>query len=169
MLGHNFIFVVVKINENRSFQALHQISSRIRASREDLLDSSTTSRKSTTVKLTVPYGTLGASREVWATNVESADREKFDATLEKVLGELEPIALQEQLFCINFFQLDVLSPTGKNTQTTLYVEDKSSDETMDLSECFFISNDPFKAFVLQIPPSSLRRKSTDRLTKKSVR
>jgi len=37
-----------------------------------------------------------------------------------VLAELEPVALCEQMFCIGFFQLDVmLSPTGKNTQTTL--------------------------------------------------
>lgn len=39
--------------------------------------------------------------------------------MDKVLSELEPVALSEQLFCIRFFQLDVLSPTTRNTQTTL--------------------------------------------------
>jgi len=61
--------------------------------------------------------------------VESADRIRFDALLEKVLAELEPIALQEQLFCINFFQMDVISPTTKNTQTTLEME-----KTVDMSQ-----------------------------------
>ena len=66
---------------------------------------------------------------MWANNVESSDREKFDATLEKVLAELEPVALQEQMFCINFFQLDVLSPTSKNTQTTLDLEGAAAMES----------------------------------------
>ncbi|XP_055843951.1 exocyst complex component 1 [Episyrphus balteatus] len=92
-----------------------QISEKLRTSREDL-DSSTSSKKSTVV---VPYGTLGVNKESWASGVETADREKFDMILEKVLAELEPVALQEQLFCINFFQMDVISPTTKNTQTTL--------------------------------------------------
>jgi len=70
---------------------------------------STSSRKSAVS--TIPYGTLGINRDQWGPGVESADRIRFDALLEKVLAELEPIALQEQLFCINFFQMDVISPT----------------------------------------------------------
>ncbi|KAH8319527.1 hypothetical protein KR067_012707 [Drosophila pandora] len=96
-----------------------QVSEKLRSSREDL-DMSTSSRKSAVS--TIPYGTLGINREQWGPGVESADRIRFDALLEKVLAELEPIALQEQLFCINFFQMDVISPTTKNTQTTLEME-----------------------------------------------
>ncbi|SPP87311.1 exocyst complex component 1 [Drosophila guanche] len=96
-----------------------QVSEKLRSSREDL-DMSTSSRKSTIS--TIPYGTLGINRDQWGPGVESADRVRFDALLEKVLAELEPIALQEQLFCINFFQMDVISPTTKNTQTTLEME-----------------------------------------------
>ncbi|XP_026847884.1 exocyst complex component 1 [Drosophila persimilis] len=96
-----------------------QVSEKLRSSREDL-DMSTSSRKSAVS--TIPYGTLGINRDQWGPGVESADRVRFDALLEKVLAELEPIALQEQLFCINFFQMDVISPTTKNTQTTLDME-----------------------------------------------
>ncbi|KAH8235167.1 hypothetical protein KR032_009407 [Drosophila birchii] len=96
-----------------------QVSEKLRSSREDL-DMSTSSRKSAIS--TIPYGTLGINRDQWGPGVESADRIRFDALLEKVLAELEPIALQEQLFCINFFQMDVISPTTKNTQTTLEME-----------------------------------------------
>ncbi|XP_022215420.2 LOW QUALITY PROTEIN: exocyst complex component 1 [Drosophila obscura] len=96
-----------------------QVSEKLRSSREDL-DMSTSSRKSAIS--TIPYGTLGINRDQWGPGVESADRVRFDALLEKVLAELEPIALQEQLFCINFFQMDVISPTTKNTQTTLEME-----------------------------------------------
>lgn len=70
-------------------------------------------------QVTQPYGLLGINRELWSNGVESNERQKFDSILEKVLAELEPVALSEQMFCIGFFQLDVLSPTGKNTQTTL--------------------------------------------------
>lgn len=73
----------------------------------------------TTKQVTQPYGLLGINRELWSNGVESNERQKFDSILEKVLAELEPVALSEQIFCIGFFQLDILSPTGKNTQTTL--------------------------------------------------
>lgn len=78
-----------------------------------------------------PYGILGINKELWSHGVEPSERQKFDSILEKVLGELEPVALSEQLFCISFFQLDVLSPTSKNTQTTLdglEIGDASKDE-----------------------------------------
>ncbi|XP_001353799.1 exocyst complex component 1 [Drosophila pseudoobscura] len=103
-----------------------QVSEKLRSSREDL-DMSTSSRKSAVS--TIPYGTLGINRDQWGPGVESADRVRFDALLEKVLAELEPIALQEQLFCINFFQMDVISPTTKNTQTTLDME-----KALDMSQ-----------------------------------
>lgn len=66
-----------------------------------------------------PYGILGVIKEVWSNGVDAAERQRFDSILEKVLAELEPVALSEQHFCIKFFQLDVLSPTTRNTQTTL--------------------------------------------------
>ncbi|KAH8307372.1 hypothetical protein KR044_010959 [Drosophila immigrans] len=109
-----------------------QVSDKLRSSREDL-DMSTSSRKSAVS--TIPYGTLGINREQWGPGVDSADRVRFDALLEKVLAELEPIALQEQLFCINFFQMDVISPTTKNTQTTLEME-KEKDKGNEMSQSF---------------------------------
>lgn len=59
-----------------------------------------------------------------------------------MLAELEPVALEEQLFCINFFQLDVLSPTGKNTQTTLDPEEKMSTSESDPNFSDFLSEFP---------------------------
>ncbi|XP_017478743.1 PREDICTED: exocyst complex component 1 [Rhagoletis zephyria] len=107
-----------------------QISEKIRTSREDL-DTSSSSKKSAVSA--APYGTLGVNRDQWSTSVENADRDRFDSVLEKVLAELEPVALQEQLFCINFFQMDVISPTSKNTQTTLEVLEKSTDSVSILA------------------------------------
>lgn len=69
--------------------------------------------------VTQPYGILGISKEQWTNGVDSKERQRFETIMDKVLTELEPVALSEQHFCIRFFQLDVLSPTTKNTQTTL--------------------------------------------------
>ncbi|XP_067000465.2 exocyst complex component 1 isoform X2 [Anabrus simplex] len=66
-----------------------------------------------------PSGLLGVEREQWGVEVDVAERRRFDEVLERVLAELEPVCLAEQNFCVSFFQLDVLSPTTKNTQTTL--------------------------------------------------
>lgn len=105
-----------------------QISEKLRNSREDL-DSSTSSTS-------VPHGTLGVNREQWGPGVDAADRERFDAVLEKVLAELEPIALQEQKFCINFFQMDVISPTAKSGN--LDVMEKSTT-TADKTQSILLS------------------------------
>nr|XP_014100834.2 exocyst complex component 1 [Bactrocera oleae] len=107
-----------------------QISEKLRTSREDL-DTSASSKKSAISA--APYGTLGVNRDQWGPGVENTDRERFDSVLEKVLAELEPVALQEQMFCINFFQMDVISPTSKNTQTTLEVLEKSTDSASILA------------------------------------
>lgn len=66
-----------------------------------------------------PYGILGVNRELWSNGLDSMERHRFDGILEKVLAELEPVALSEQHFCVEFFQLNVISPTTRNTQTTL--------------------------------------------------
>lgn len=61
------------------------------------------------------YGILGLPKDQWSSSaVDSNERQRFDSVLEKVLTELEPMALNEQMFCINFFQLDVLSPTSSS-------------------------------------------------------
>lgn len=65
------------------------------------------------------YGILGISKEQWTNGLDANERQRFETIMEKVLTELEPVALSEQHFAIQFFQLDVLSPTTKNTQTTL--------------------------------------------------
>lgn len=106
-------------------QARHLIVS----SNRDEMNSSTISGKlkaqpqpSSSKQVAQPYGVLGINRELWSAGVDPNERRKFDSILERVLAQLEPVALSEQMFCIGFFQLDVLSPTGgKNTQTTLDV------------------------------------------------
>ncbi|KAF5273489.1 hypothetical protein FQA39_LY07506 [Lamprigera yunnana] len=62
---------------------------------------------------------LGLDREQWALETTHSERGLYEATLEQVLSQLEPICLQEQQFCVSFFQLDILSPSSKNTLTTL--------------------------------------------------
>jgi hypothetical protein len=100
-------------------------------SKEDLNSSMTNKLKlqQSAKPVSQPYGILGINKEQWSAGVEAVERQRFDSILEKVLAELEPVALSEQLFCISFFQLDVVvSPTGKNTQTTL---DISTDAIKD--------------------------------------
>lgn len=90
--------------------------------RDDTMNSSMTNKfksQQSTKQIIQPYGILGINKELWSNCVDPIERQKFDSILERVLAELEPVALSEQIFCIGFFQLDVLSPTTKNTQTTL--------------------------------------------------
>ncbi|XP_055379059.1 exocyst complex component 1 [Condylostylus longicornis] len=94
-------------------QARQKLSNRHDSSREDL--DSSVKGKSSTKQLVVPYGTLGVPKDQWAHSVERTDRKKYDEILEKVLTELEPVALQEQLFCIAFFQLDAQTPEVDNS------------------------------------------------------
>uniref|UniRef100_A0A1L8DVX7 Putative exocyst protein sec3 n=1 Tax=Nyssomyia neivai TaxID=330878 RepID=A0A1L8DVX7_9DIPT len=84
--------------------------------REDVATSTSATRGKQVLQ---PYGIIGINRDLWAPGIEAAERQKLDGILEKVLGDLEPVALSEQMFCISFFQMDVLSPTTRNTQTTL--------------------------------------------------
>ncbi|XP_058829670.1 exocyst complex component 1 [Topomyia yanbarensis] len=119
------------------FEAAKQsISVKRFGSREDLNSSSMSNKlklgQQSNKPPSQPYGILGINRELWGAGAEPVERQKFDSILEKVLAELEPVALSEQHFCIAFFQLDVISPTGKNTQTTLdasaAMQDKERDE-----------------------------------------
>lgn len=70
-------------------------------------------------QISQPYGILGISKEQWTNGLDAKERQRLETIMDKVLTELEPVALSEQHFCIRFFQLDVLSPTTRNTQTTL--------------------------------------------------
>lgn len=56
---------------------------------------------------------LGLDKELWPSEADFSDRQRYEATLERVLAQLEPVCLNEQQFCVSFFQLDVVSPTAK--------------------------------------------------------
>ncbi|KAK5650695.1 hypothetical protein RI129_001724 [Pyrocoelia pectoralis] len=79
-------------------------------------------RVANTSQITSPIKTsalLGLDREQWTIDTTPGERTRYEGTLEQVLTQLEPICLQEQQFCVAFFQLDILSPSSKNTLTTL--------------------------------------------------
>lgn len=69
--------------------------------------------------VTSPTTLIGLDRDFWTLETSTADRQQYETILEQVLTQLEPVFMQEQQFCVRFFQLDVLSPTSKNTLTTL--------------------------------------------------
>lgn len=112
------------------------------------------------------YGILGLPKDQWSsTAVDSNERQRFDSVLEKVLTELEPIALNEQMFCINFFQLDVLSPTSStknapslavtpNKDTSLNIPQKRLDRQINeevrrmMSELFGILENELVSFIV---------------------
>ena len=88
-------------------------------------------------KVSPLYGILGFPKDQWSsTCVDANERQRFDSVLEKVLTELEPIALNEQMFCINFFQLDVLSPTSssKNAPAFAVTPNKDSNSSMTIPQ-----------------------------------
>lgn len=81
------------------------------------------------------YGILGLPKDQWnSTAVDGSERQRFDAVLEKVLTELEPIALNEQMFCINFFQLDVLSPTSASKNAPSFAVTPNKETSMSIPQ-----------------------------------
>lgn len=74
------------------------------------------------IPLSPPIALIGLERDQWTLDVASHDRKKFDTVLEQVLTQLEPVFLQEQQFCMKFFQLDVLSPSAKDSETSIKIE-----------------------------------------------
>lgn len=60
-----------------------------------------------------PNALIGLEKEQWTVEASSQDRRNYDKVLEQVLTQLEPVFMQEQQFCVRFFQLDVLSPMTK--------------------------------------------------------
>lgn len=78
------------------------------ASRDEMNTSMTNKFKAPVAgkQVTQPYGVLGINREQWSAGLDKAERSKFDLILERVLATLEPVALSEQKFCIEFFHLD---------------------------------------------------------------
>ncbi|KAK4883341.1 hypothetical protein RN001_006660 [Aquatica leii] len=95
---------------------------------------------------------LGLDREQWTIDTTANERYHYEATLEQVLSQLEPICLQEQQFCVSFFQLDILSPSSKNTLTTLdgieadaavvphrKVEKQINEDVRNMMGCLFSS------------------------------
>lgn len=81
------------------------------------------------------YGILGLPKDQWSSSaVDSSERQRFDSVLEKVLTELEPIALNEQMFCINFFQLDVLSPTSSSKSAPTFAVTPNQDTSLNIPQ-----------------------------------
>lgn len=55
--------------------------------------------------LASPTSLLGHDRDIWTLEISTSDRKKYDDILDQVLTQLEPVCLQEQMFCVNFFQV----------------------------------------------------------------
>lgn len=72
-----------------------------------------TRNKAQNVKPSSSLALLGIDREQWPLEADASDRQRYESTLERVLTQLEPVCLNEQQFCVSFFQLDVVSPSGK--------------------------------------------------------
>lgn len=73
--------------------------------------SKSASSSSSSKQPAIQYGMIGVNRDLWPTGIDSDERRKLDTLLEKVLADLEPVALSEQQFCITFFQMDATSPS----------------------------------------------------------
>ncbi|GAB6029107.1 GTP-Rho binding exocyst subunit [Chamberlinius hualienensis] len=82
----------------------------------------TGSNQDLTTKATgkVKSSLLGVDREVFGSELDMADRTKFDKLIEKILSGLEPVCVEEQQFCVKFFHLATDSGQ-KETGTQLTV------------------------------------------------
>lgn len=49
---------------------------------------------------------LGLDREQWNLETTTVERNRYESTLEQVLALLEPVCMQEQQFCVSFFQVN---------------------------------------------------------------
>lgn len=56
---------------------------------------------------TTPTTLLGLDRDLWTLETTAQDRNKYKSTLEQVLTQLEPVLMQEQQFCVAFFQVGI--------------------------------------------------------------
>lgn len=144
---------LLKVMDNNSYQALTRVytnslskvyerdlrqffeHAKYIVTRNHVNDESNSSLSSKTklqvVKVPV-YGILGIPKDQWtSTLIDSSERQRFDTIFEKVLTEIDPVALNEQIFCVNFFQLDVLSPTSnsKNISFTVATPNKESSSS----------------------------------------
>ncbi|XP_073987849.1 exocyst complex component Sec3 isoform X2 [Rhodnius prolixus] len=117
-----------------------QSGSVVNTSREDLSMSGGATSKikgsisgSSNSGSTSPSALLGVERDFWP-DTDPQERFRYHKVFDRVLAQLGPVCLEEQRFAVSFFQLDILSPTTKNTQTTLDAgisnENFKSDETV---------------------------------------
>ena len=92
-------------------------------SNQDLAGMSSVAGKITTqikTRTTTSLPLLGVDRDLWGSELDVAERQKFDEIFERVLSELEPVCLSEQEFSIYFFNLnstgsDVKSASAAST------------------------------------------------------
>lgn len=54
-----------------------------------------------------PTSLIGLDKDLWTLETSSQDRKRYDTILEQVLTQLEPVFMQEQQFCVKFFQVSV--------------------------------------------------------------
>ncbi|KAK7605519.1 hypothetical protein V9T40_007377 [Parthenolecanium corni] len=113
-----YTFSLGKLYERDIKQFMEEAKHRVAGDRMNSV-SEDSRRTSIGSRTSGPSGLLGIEKEQWTHDFDEEERTRFDQVLEIVLSQLEPVCLSEQNFCVSFFQLDVLSPTSKNTQTTL--------------------------------------------------
>lgn len=96
------------------------------------------SSASSSKQQSVQYGMIGVNRDLWPAAIDTEERRKLDNLLEKVLGDLEPVALSEQQFCISFFRMEANSPNmpaGRSTDAlNVSVEGSLENSAMDTSQ-----------------------------------
>lgn len=54
-----------------------------------------------------PTSLIGLDKDLWTLETSSQDRKRYDTILEQVLTQLEPVFMQEQQFCVKFFQVSL--------------------------------------------------------------
>lgn len=101
----------------------------------DELNTSISSKSKIQLVKVPVYGILGIPKDQWSPIlVDCSERKRFDAIFEKVLNEIDPIALAEQMFCVNFFQLDAVSPSSVKKSITATTPKESSAQPRKIND-----------------------------------
>lgn len=107
----------LKVMDRKNFESLKNVytTSLGKLYDRDLRGLFNAAREKIAVNFTLPSpnALIGLEKEQWTPEASSQNRKRFDTVLEQVLTQLEPVFMQEQQFCVKFFQLDILSPVSK--------------------------------------------------------
>ncbi|CAG9854021.1 unnamed protein product [Phyllotreta striolata] len=131
----------IKVMDKKMYGSLKEVytSSMGKLYDRDLKNIFSVAREKIAVNVNVvsPTTIIGLDRDQWTLETSTKDREKYDTVLEQVLTQLEPVFLQEQQFCLKFFQLDALHNTEQDATASRKIEKQIEEDIRNMMSSLF--------------------------------